>query len=126
MAKSTTNYSRFTWTDQYVNQPFYQTTTEARRNNQTTSIMGSCWGKHLSFPPPEEQGNSSALGMVPVTEVSSNATSELVITRSHFKFSETAALENNNNSTLLSLELLAHRQDDSMRTGFPYHCKIFT
>ena len=84
------------------------------------TIMGSCWGKL------EEQEDSAALGIVPVTEVSRNATSELVITPSHFKFSETAAMENKNNSTLLSLELLADRDDDSMRTGFQYDCKIFT
>ena len=72
----------------------------------------------MSFPPQEEQDNSAALGMVPVTEVSSNATSELVITRSHFKISATAVMENKNHSTLLSLEQLADREDDSMRTGF--------
>ena len=82
--------------------------------------MGSCWGKL------EEQEDSAALGMVPVIEVSRNATSELVISPSHFKFSETAVMENKNNSTLLSLELLADREDDSMRTGFQYDCKIFT
>ena len=109
-----------------INQPFYQTTTEARRNNQTTSIMGSCLGKHWSFPPQEEQDKSAALGMVPVAGVSSNAKSELVITRSHFKLSATAAMENKNYSTLLSLELLADREEDSMRTGFQYDCKIFT
>ena len=73
-----------------------------------------------------EQEDSAALGMVPVTEVSRNATSELVITPSHFKFSETAVMENKNNSTLLSLELLADREYDSMRTGFQYDCKLFT
>ena len=56
--------------------------------------------------------------MVPVTEVSSNASSELVITPSYFKFSETAVMENNINSTLLSLEWLVDREEDSMRTGF--------
>ena len=64
--------------------------------------------------------------MVPVTVVSRNATSELVITHSHFKFSETAVMENMNNSASLSLELLADREDDSMRAGFQYDCKIFT
>ena len=74
----------------------------------------------------EEQDDGAALGMVPVTEVSRNATSELVVTPSHFKFSETAVIENKNSSTLLSLELLADREEDSMRTGFQYDCKIFT
>ena len=74
----------------------------------------------------EEQEDSPALGMVPVTDVSRNTMSELVITPSHFKFSATAVMENKNNSTLLSLELLADREDDSMRTGFQYDCKIFT
>ena len=63
--------------------------------------------------------------MVSVTEVSSNTTSELVITPSYFKFSETAVMENNINSTLFSLELLADRDEDSMRTGFQYDCKLF-
>ena len=82
--------------------------------------MGSCWGKQ------KEQEDSAALWVVPVTEVSRNATSELVITPSHFKFSEIAVIENKNNSTLLSLELLADREDDSMRAEFQYDCKIFT
>ena len=74
----------------------------------------------------EEQDNSAALGVVPVTEeVSRNASSELVIIPSHFKFSKGAVMENKNNSTLLSLELLAYREEDSMRTGFQYDCKIF-
>ena len=86
--------------------------------------MGSCWGKLSSFPE-EEQDECAALGMVTVTEVSRNATSELVITPSYLKHSETVAMENMN-STLLSLELLTDREDDSMRTGFQYDCKIFT
>ena len=90
------------------------------QSQKPSNITGSCWGKL------EEQEDSAALGMVPVTEVSRNATSELVITPSHFKFSEIAAMENKNNSTLLSLELLADLEDDSMRTGFQYDCKIFT
>ena len=82
--------------------------------------MGSCWGKL------EEQEYSTALGIVPVTDVSRNATSELVITRSHFKFSATAVIENKKNSALLSLELLADCEDDLMRTEFQYDCKIFS
>ena len=73
----------------------------------------------------EKQDDSAALWIVPVTEVSSNASSELVITPSYFKFSETAVMENNINSTLLSLELLVDREEDSMRTGFQYDCKLF-
>ena len=64
--------------------------------------------------------------MIPVKHVSINATSELVITRSRFKFSATAVIENKNNSTLLSLEFLADREDDSMRTEFQYDYKIFS
>ena len=64
--------------------------------------------------------------IVPVIEVSSYATCELVITPYHIKFPPTAVMENKNNSTLLSLELLAHREEDTVRTGFPYDCKIFT
>ena len=78
----------------------------------------------MSFPE-EKQDDSAALWMVPVTEVSSNASPELVITPSDFKFSETAMIENNINSTLLSLELLVDREEDSMRTGFQYDCKLF-
>ena len=74
----------------------------------------------------EEQDDSAALGMVPVAEVSRNATSELVITPSHFKFFKAVVIENKNNSALLSLELLADCEEHSMRTGFQYDCKIFT
>ena len=49
--------------------------------------------------------------------------SELVITPSYFKFYESAVMENNINSTLLSLELLVEREEDSMRTAFQYDCK---
>ena len=77
-------------------------------------MMGSCRGQ-----------DDSRAGMVSVTEVSSNTTSELVITTSYFKFSATAVMVNNINSTLLSLELLVDREEDSMRTGFQYDCKLF-
>ena len=43
--------------------------------------MGSCWGKLLSFPE-EKQDDNAALEMVPVTEVSGNVTSVIVITPS--------------------------------------------
>ena len=34
-------------------------------------------------------------------------------------------MENDINSTLLSQELLVDREDDSMRAGFQYDCKLF-
>ena len=54
----------------------------SKKESNTTPLMGPCWWKCLSFPE-EEQDDSAALGMIPITEVSRNVTSELVITPSN-------------------------------------------
>jgi len=65
---------------------------------------------------------------VPQAEVSRNATSELVITSSYFKFPKNGIDDNNENATV-SQKFPADCVEDSvclMKTRFQYDCKIFT
>ena len=66
-------------TAQYTTNQFRSGNRGSQKEFNPTPIMGSCWGQ-----------DGSSAGMVSATEVSRNATSELVITPSYFNFYETA------------------------------------